>query len=66
VRVEPSGGRVRLLPWGVHGRLRWSDLQASAGWRPDGRPADELIEIVLPMLEGGRGASAGRRSVIVE
>jgi hypothetical protein len=22
VRVEPSMGRVRLLPWGVHGRLR--------------------------------------------
>ncbi len=39
VRVEPSAGRVRMLPWGVHGRLRWSDLQASPGWRPEGRAA---------------------------
>jgi len=49
VRVEPSAGRVRMLPWGVHGRLRWVDLQASPGWRPaDGR-SDELVEIVVPM-----------------
>jgi hypothetical protein len=49
-----------MLPWGVHGRLRWSDLQASPGWRPDGRPPDEPVEIVLPMLEGSRGAAARR------
>ena len=49
VRVEPSAGRVRMLPWGVHGRLRWVDLQVSPGWRPaDGRP-DEPVEIVLPI-----------------
>jgi uncharacterized membrane protein HdeD (DUF308 family)/3',5'-cyclic AMP phosphodiesterase CpdA len=49
VRVEPSAGRVRMLPWGVHGRLRWVDLQASPGWRPEGRPPDELVEIVVPI-----------------
>ncbi len=27
VRVEPADGRLRLRPWGVHGRLRWSDLR---------------------------------------
>ena len=49
VRVEPWAGRVRMLPWGVHGRLRWVDLQVSPGWRPaDGRP-DEPVEIVLPI-----------------
>jgi uncharacterized membrane protein HdeD (DUF308 family) len=49
VRVEPSAGRVRLLPWGVHGRLRWVDFQASPGWRPaDSRP-DEPVEIVVPI-----------------
>ena len=58
VRVEPSAGRVRLLPWGVHGRLRWSDLQASPGWRPDGHSPDEPIEIVLPLFGAGRRASA--------
>ena len=52
VRVEPSAGRVRMLPWGVHGRLRWADLQASTGWRPAGGGADELVEIVVPMRPG--------------
>jgi len=58
VRVEPSAGRVRMLPWGVHGRLRWSDLQASPGWRPEGRGPDEPVEIVLPMRTPARPASA--------
>ncbi len=49
VRVEPSVGRVRLLPWGVHGRLRWIDLQASAGWRPAESDPQGPVEIVLPM-----------------
>jgi 3',5'-cyclic AMP phosphodiesterase CpdA/uncharacterized membrane protein HdeD (DUF308 family) len=49
VRVEPSAGRVRMLPWGVHGRLRWVDLQASPGWRPTAGRLDELVEIVVPM-----------------
>jgi 3',5'-cyclic AMP phosphodiesterase CpdA len=49
VRVEPSAGRVRLLPWGVHGRLRWADLQASPGYRPEGRRPDEPVEIVVPI-----------------
>jgi 3',5'-cyclic AMP phosphodiesterase CpdA/uncharacterized membrane protein HdeD (DUF308 family) len=59
VRVEPSSGRVRMLPWGVHGRLRWSDLQASPGWGPAGRDPDGLVEIVVPMAAPSR-ASAPR------
>jgi uncharacterized membrane protein HdeD (DUF308 family)/3',5'-cyclic AMP phosphodiesterase CpdA len=53
VRVEPSAGRVRMLPWGVHGRLRWADLQASPGWRPPAARADELVEIVVPIMRAG-------------
>jgi uncharacterized membrane protein HdeD (DUF308 family) len=49
VRVEPSAGRVRLLPWGVHGRLRWADLEASPGWRPAKSDPQEPVEIILPM-----------------
>jgi uncharacterized membrane protein HdeD (DUF308 family)/3',5'-cyclic AMP phosphodiesterase CpdA len=49
VRVEPSAGRVRLRPWGVHGRLRWADMQSSPRWRPEGRKSDDLIEIVVPL-----------------
>jgi hypothetical protein len=44
VRVEPSANRVRLLPWGVRGRLRWSDLQTSEGLRPAGVDADAPVE----------------------
>jgi len=44
VRVEPSANRVRLRPWGVHGRLRWRDLQASEGLRPAGVSEDEAVE----------------------
>jgi 3',5'-cyclic AMP phosphodiesterase CpdA/uncharacterized membrane protein HdeD (DUF308 family) len=58
VRVEPSAGRVRMLPWGVHGRLRWSDLQASTGWRPEGRRPDELVEIVMPIRTPARPVSS--------
>ena len=45
-------------PWGVHGRLRWSDLQASPGWRPEGRRPDELVEIAMPMRTPARPASS--------
>jgi hypothetical protein len=44
VRVEPSEGRVRLLPYGVHGRVHWSDIGRSPGARPpDARP-DWMVE----------------------
>jgi hypothetical protein len=48
VRVEPSAHRVRLLPWGVNGRLHWSDADASPDARPLGVAADALIEWVVP------------------
>jgi 3',5'-cyclic AMP phosphodiesterase CpdA/uncharacterized membrane protein HdeD (DUF308 family) len=52
VRVEPSAGRVRLLPHGVNGRLRWADLQASPGLRPSDRNPDDPVEVVLPLPSG--------------
>jgi hypothetical protein len=53
VRVEPSADRVRLLPWGPHGRLQWADLQSSPGWRPADRRPDEPVEIVVPIRRRG-------------
>jgi hypothetical protein len=49
VRVEPSAGRVRLLPYGVYGRLRWKEVAHSA--HPVGRPVadDELVEWMIRM-----------------
>ena len=44
VKVEPSANRVRILPYGVHGRLRWRSLASS---RTGG--GDEYVEWVIPM-----------------
>ena len=47
VRVEPADGRLRLRPWGVHGRLRWSDLEMSPHLKPDGASPGDLVEWVV-------------------
>lgn len=51
VRVEPSRGQLRLLPHGNHGRLRWSDLDRSAGVVPAGATVDSLVEWVIPLFD---------------
>ncbi|HEY6507869.1 MAG TPA: metallophosphoesterase [Vicinamibacterales bacterium] len=48
VRVEPSAARVRILPHGVNGRLRWSDLQKSTDLLPAGAADADLAEWVVP------------------
>jgi len=52
VRVEPSAQRVRFLPWGVHGRLKWSDIEASPGVRPEGTRLDAFVEWTVKMTPG--------------
>ena len=49
VRVEPSAGRIRLIPYGVHGRLRWRDLAHSNNLPPAGVGRDDPVEWVVPM-----------------
>jgi hypothetical protein len=49
VRVEPSARRVRLLPYGVHGRLRWRDLSRSAVLNSTTGNADDFAEWIVPM-----------------
>ena len=49
IRVEPSRHRIRVLPWGVHGRLRWSDFQKSPGLVPSGVSDDTPAEWIIPM-----------------
>src|SRR5262249_493641 len=52
VRVEPTMRRVRLRPYGVHGRLRWGDLEASPAVRPpDARP-ESPAEWIVEMPQG--------------
>jgi hypothetical protein len=47
VRVEPSPGQIRLIPYGIHGQLRWSDLQISSTDLIPGSRPDALVEWVI-------------------
>lgn len=47
IKVEPSLGRVTLIPYSNNGRLRWSDLTSTEGARPKGARAEDWAEWVL-------------------
>jgi 3',5'-cyclic AMP phosphodiesterase CpdA len=49
VKVERSSHRVRIVPYGVHGRLAWADVAASDTLRPPGEDDAILVEWVIPM-----------------
>jgi hypothetical protein len=49
VRVEPSQRRVRVLPYGVHGQLRWSDVSRSAVISAAAASSDGFAEWTVPM-----------------
>ena len=49
VRVERSSNRVRVIPYGVHGRLTWGDLAASDGLRASAGRDRALVEWVMPL-----------------
>jgi hypothetical protein len=48
VRVERSASRVRVIPYGVHGRLTWGDVAASQNLR-GGADEKAFVEWVIPM-----------------
>ena len=44
VTFDPGSGRVTVKPWGIHGPLKWSDLDRSTGALPAGAsPGDPVI-----------------------
>jgi uncharacterized membrane protein HdeD (DUF308 family)/3',5'-cyclic AMP phosphodiesterase CpdA len=49
VRIERSANRVRVIPYGVHGRLTWGDLAASDGLRASAGGDRTLVEWVMPL-----------------
>lgn len=49
VRVESGRGLIRLIPYGVHGRLRWTDFEAASGAFPSGERGDSLVEWTVRM-----------------
>jgi 3',5'-cyclic AMP phosphodiesterase CpdA len=46
IKVEPTQQRLRLIPWGVSGRLKYSDLQRSSSMS---QPEDAEIEWIVPL-----------------
>jgi hypothetical protein len=49
VRVEPTRVRVRLLPYGVHGRLHWGEMRVPPGTRPPDALPDSPVEWAVEM-----------------
>lgn len=54
VHVEPSQCRVRLVPHGIHGPLKWSDFDRSAGLRSTHPDANAAVEWTVPMARAGK------------
>ena len=51
VRLEPSKNRIRLIPYGVHGRLRWNEMELSpSAVSPSARP-EEFVEWSVPLSQ---------------
>lgn len=49
VRVEPSKNRLRIIPYGIHGRLQWKEFQSGGLGRPRDTRDNDLAEWVFPM-----------------
>lgn len=49
IRVEISKKRLVLIPFGIHGKLRWSDLDRSAGLHQAHADANQYVEWIVPM-----------------
>jgi hypothetical protein len=49
VRVEDSAKRVRIIPHGVDGPLRWRQMQLYGSIKPADKGANDIVEFVWPM-----------------
>lgn len=49
IKVERSMKRIRLIPYGVHGQLKWSDFAYGGEVKPRSAKDNGLVEWVLPM-----------------
>jgi 3',5'-cyclic AMP phosphodiesterase CpdA len=52
IKIEKSRNRIRLIPYGIHGQLRWSDFEYGGMTKPANASDDSLVEWVLPMAGG--------------
>lgn len=49
IKVEKSKNRIRLIPYGINGQLRWTDFEYGGQGKPENAIATDLAEWVLPM-----------------
>jgi hypothetical protein len=49
VRVDGERARVILIPHGVNGPLKWSDLDTFGAIIPSGKNGENTVEVVVPM-----------------
>lgn len=50
IKVEHSKNRIRLIPYGIHGQLRWSDMEYGGMGKPTSAEENDLVEWTLPMV----------------
>ena len=49
IKVEGSRNRIRLIPYGIHGQLRWRDFDYGGMAKPVSAQVDDYAEWILPM-----------------
>jgi hypothetical protein len=49
VRVEPSKDRVRIIPWGAAGRLRWREFETFGAVMPSANQGADEVEFIYLM-----------------
>ncbi|MGB5393493.1 MAG: metallophosphoesterase [Lutimonas sp.] len=49
IKVEKSQNRIRLIPYGINGQLRWSDFDFEGQTKPSNAKMNDLVEWILPM-----------------
>ncbi len=49
IKVEKSKNRIRLIPYGINGQLRWTDFEYGGKGKPENASATDLAEWVLPI-----------------
>lgn len=49
IKVERSKNRIRLIPYGIHGQLRWSDLEYGGAGKPASEDDKDFVEWTFSM-----------------
>lgn len=50
IKVEKSRNRIRLIPYGIHGQLRWNDLEFGGLGKPASAKDNDLVEWSFSMV----------------